>query len=173
MRVIVLLLLVTQSAFGFEFEGGTIEIPSNFNGPIYRHMDGQGTVYGFKKTHKDGKTGTLLQLTVFEPGQKFPELSRQELKEGASNYLLQLLSGVERRRKMFVKSNVEFVEISSVPTAKITWTGSEYSRKMEGVMYCYIHNSKVIGLHTQDFIEYKGKYLSQAVQAFENIKINR
>jgi hypothetical protein len=55
LRIFIILILFPQSAFGFEFEGGVIKIPEYFEGPISQDMRGQGTVYGFKKIHKDGK----------------------------------------------------------------------------------------------------------------------
>ncbi|MCF6262391.1 MAG: hypothetical protein L3J24_02195 [Xanthomonadales bacterium] len=173
MRVLLFLMIISQPAFGFEFGAGVIEIPQYFEGPLSHDMRGKGSVHVFKKAHKHDKTGAVLQITVFDPGGKFPVLSKNELREGAEKYLVQFLEGVERKRKGFVKSSIEFIEISGIPAAKISWTGSEYSRELEGVMYCYVYDSKIISLHTQDFKEYKGKYISQAVHAFENIKIKR
>lgn len=173
LNILIILAIFTQSVYGFEFEGGRIEIPQSFEGPISQDMAGQAKVYGFKRVHDDGVTGTLLQISVFDPGKKFPALSYDELKKGAGNYLSQILGGVERRRQGFAKSGIQYVEISGIPVAKVAWTGLASSEKMEGVMYCYIYNSKIISLHTQDFTEYKGQYLSQAVHAFENIKINK
>jgi len=175
MRGYIAILLLSYSVMGytFDFEGGHISIPQNFEGPITKNMGSQGTAYAFGRKHSDGKTATLLQLSVFNPGQKFPSLSQKELKEAAAHYLIEILRGVERRRTNFQKSKISYIQISGIPAAKIYWSGSASSRKIEGVMYCYIRNSDVISLHTQDFKEYKGKYISQAVNAFESIRINR
>ena len=40
-------------------------------------------------------------------------------------------------------------------------------------MYCYIFNSKIVSLHTQDLVEFNELYLEQAVKAFETIKLAR
>lgn len=74
-KVLIILLFIMNPAFGFEFEGGSIEIPPNFEGPSIGIMSAQAKTYGFKKTHPDKKTGALLQITVFNPGPKYPALS--------------------------------------------------------------------------------------------------
>jgi len=174
-RILVLLLILHNTAFGFEFEGGTIEIPQNFSGPVSGNIGNQGKVYAFRKLHgnSSGSTATLLQLSVIDLGEEFPKLTEAEMNTHSRNYLLQLLSGVERVRKNFVKGNPTQIKISGIPASKIMWSGILKGRKMEGIMYCYLYNSKIISLHTQDFFEFKGQYLAQAEKAFENIKINR
>lgn len=173
MRILLTILLLSFSmhSYGFEFEGGTIKIPHNFEGPITKNLGPQGKAYGFRNLHKDRQNATLLQITVLDPGKKFPPLSEQQLKEGASHYLLNMLSGVERRRTEFKKSKIEHIKISGIPTAKIHWSGYVSNQKAEGIMYCYIYNSRVISLHTQDLKKYSDKYLNQAAKAFETIRI--
>ncbi len=102
-----------------------------------------------------------------------PNLSRSELKEGSKHYLLQFLSGIERRRKDFERGEVEFIEVSGHPLAKVEWKGKSRGESLHGVMYCFIYNSKIYGFHTQDFSSYNKKYTNLAITAFESIELNR
>jgi len=170
--LLTLLLLIPSFSYAFEFEGGVITIPAAFESNITVPMGNQGKSYGFKKTHEDGKTGTLLQISYASPGE-IPELSNDEHIKYSTQYLLQFLGGVERRKENFKQTAPTIITIAGKPAAKATWTGSELNRKMEGTMYCYIYDSKIFNLHTQDFIEYKRKYTKLAETAFETINVNR
>lgn len=170
---ILFLFFYSITSYAFEFEGGVINIPGSFEGPIKKDMGTQGRIYAFRKLHRDGNGATLLQITVLTPDKKFPPLSDEKLKEGASHYLLMMLSGVERRRTNFHKTDIENIRISGVPAAKIHWSGNVKNKIAEGIMYSYIHNSNIISLHTQDYKKYNSRYINQAARAFEKIKINK
>ena len=167
-----LLLLLSGIARAYDFEDGSIDIPEGFEGPITQHM-GQGvssTAYSYPHGESGG---TLLQITTWNPGQEFPKMSKEELKAGSEQYLLQFLGGIERKRESFERGQVEFIEASGHPLAKISWKGSAMGKSVHGVMYCFIFNSKIYSFHTQDFDSFNKKYTNLAVKAFESMQLKR
>jgi hypothetical protein len=176
-RILISLVLffisISTIANEYSFADASINIPNGFEGPIEQDMGPGTSVVAFRKLHEDGNNATLLQITTWNPGKSFPEMSDDELKKGAAQYLAQFLSGVARKRNHFEQSDIEFIKISDVPVAKVNWSGEFGSKKAHGVMYCYVFNSKIVSLHTQDLVEFNGLYLDQALQAFEAIKFAR
>jgi len=168
----ILLSFVTHAS-EFNFADASIDIPEGFEGPIERSMGQGASTIAFRNLHEDGNNATLLQITTWNSGKTFPEMTDDELKKGSAQYLEQFLSGIARKRNSFEKSEIEYIEISGVPAAKIQWSGEIDSKQAHGVMYCYVFNSKIISLHTQDLIEFNGRYLNQAVKSFESIKLAR
>jgi len=176
-RILISIVIILFSCFSeaneFSFVDASINIPAGFDGPIKKNMGQGASTIAFQNLHKDENNATLLQITTWNPGKPFPEMTDEELKKGAAQYLEQFLSGVARKRSHFEKSEVEFIKISGVPAAKVNWSGEIDSKKAHGVMYCYVFNSKIISLHTQDLVEFGGLYLNQAVESFESIKLAR
>lgn len=172
-RFLCLLLLLTPVQIqAYEFGDGSLEIPEGFEGPVTQNM-GQGfssTVFTYPH---DSDTGTLLQISAWNPGQSFPQMTDQDLKIGTEQYLLQFLSGVQRKRESFKKGEVEFIEVSGHPMAKIQWSGTVQGKEVHGVMYCLVYNSKIYSFHTQDFLSFEGKYTDLAVNAFEKMELQR
>ena len=171
--LLMLLMSLTLQAGEFTFADAKIQIPAGFEGPMTQDMGNGMSNIGFRKPHKENQHATLLQISVWSPGQRFPSLTNEELKQGASKYLLQFLSGVARKRSDFKKSDIEFVEISGVPAAKVKWTGNFDNISMHGVMYCYVYNSKIISLHTQDMVDFEGVFINKAVASFESITLKK
>jgi hypothetical protein len=176
-RIIISIVVIFLSSFShaneFSFDDASINIPVGFEGPIKKNMGQGASTIAFQNLHEDGSNATLLQITTWNPGKTFPEMTDVELKKGAVQYLEQFLSGVARKRSHFEKSEIEYINISGVPVAKVNWTGEIDSKKAHGIMYCYVFNSKIISLHTQDLVKFNGLYLNQAVKAFESIKLAR
>ncbi|MCV6623458.1 MAG: hypothetical protein OIF51_17095 [Cellvibrionaceae bacterium] len=171
-NIFFLLLLLSGIAQAYEFEDGSIEIPEGFEGPITQNM-GQGvSSTAFSFLHGEAG-GTLLQITTWNPGQKFPNMPKEELKDGSAQYLLQFLGGIERKRENFERGKVEFVEVSDHPLAKVNWKGNVMGKSVHGTMYCFIYNSKIYSFHTQDLASFNKKYTNLAVKAFESMQLKR
>lgn len=173
MRILLfLVMLISGVATAYEFEDGSIVIPEGFEGPIVQNM-GRGTSSAaFSFPHGDFGA-TLLQITTWNPGQKFPEMSKDELKAGSEQYLLQFLGGIERKREHFERGEVKFIEVSGHPLAKVSWKGKAMGQSVHGVMYCFIFNSKIYSFHTQDFASFNEKYTRLAVNAFESMQLKK
>lgn len=161
------LFLLSGLAHGFNFGDGSIDIPDGFNGPFSQSL-GPGvnaTAFIFEHTPQ---AATLLQISSWNPGKPMPEMSREQLEALSSKYLLEFLSGIERKREEFKKGVVTFVKVSNHPVAKIEWEGVLNGKSLHGTMYCFILNSKIYSFHTQDQVEFKGRYKDIAVKAFES-----
>lgn len=171
-NILCLLLLVSGIAQAYEFEDGSIVIPKGFEGPITQNMGQGATSTAFTFPH-DEAGGTLLQITTWNPGQKFPNISKEELKAGSEQYLLQFLGGIKRKRENFKRGQVEFVDVSSHSLAKVNWEGKAMGESVHGVMYCFIYNSKIYSFHTQDFASFNKEYTNLAVKAFEAMQLKR
>lgn len=167
-----LFFLVSVQVQAYEFGDGSIKIPEGFEGPVTQSMRQGASVTAYTYPH-DSNTGTLLQITSWNPNQSFPQMTNEELKVGSEKYLLQFLSGIQRKRDSFKKSGVEFIQISGQSVAKIKWSGAIQGKEVHGIMYCLIYNSKIYSFHTQDFSSFKGKYTQLAVGAFESIELKR
>ena len=170
--LIFFLLLFSGFVQAFEFNGGKIDIPDGFEGPRSKSM-GQGAKSIAYIYPHDDDTGTLLQITIWNLGRTFPSVSSEELKVRSEQNLMQFLSGIERRREDFKREQVEFVQISGHPAAKVAWSGKAEGKNIHGIMYCLILNSKIYIFHTQDFSSFKAKYTGQAVNAIEKTEFNR
>lgn len=167
-----LVILISPFVHAYDFEDGIIDIPKGFEGPMSQNIGPGSSSTAYKFPHADG-SAALLQITTWNPGTSFPQMSEQELKEGSKNYLLQFLGGIERKRENFERQEVEFIEISGRPAAKVEWNGTIQEKSIHGVMYCLVYNSKIYSFHTQDFSSFNGKYTKMAVNAFENIELKR
>ena len=51
----------------FRFEGGSVEVPSGFTGPVEQRRGHEVVLYGFAKRHRGRDTATLMQITVYHP----------------------------------------------------------------------------------------------------------
>lgn len=170
-----LLLLAAQVAIAATFENDvvSIEVPNGFQGPVSEPSGAEAVVIGFKKSHPNGSTNTLLQITVYNFGAHMPAIPKARLGEAADNYLAQFLKGVERRRTSFSATASTRISLGGLPAARVSWSGITEGRAMRGVMYCSIVGSKVISFHTQDFKDAPPANLQQAVTAIESVRFKR
>ena len=168
----IFLFFYSCSVYGYEFQFGSVEIPEDFEGP---HQGDQGEsfkVTAFSRPHSDG-TSSVMQISIWDPGQKLPLSNKQDFEQASSYYLLEFLSGIQRSSANFNHTEIEIISISDMVTAKVKWTGTKFGREMHGTMYCFIHSSKVVQLHTQDFVEHNGKYVALVESAFESINAEK
>lgn len=171
--VLFLIISIPVYSIEFSFPDALIKIPQGFEGPQRQSMGNGASSIAFTKKHSDGQNATLLQISIWAPGQKFPEMSDEELKQGSTQYLMQFLAGLSRQRTNFKKSEVEYITISGIPAAKIKWDGNVGDKSVHGVMYCYVFNSKIVSLHTQDLAEFEGFFTKLAEDSFESITLAR
>jgi len=167
------LCLFSLTAGAYTFDGTEIRIPPGFEGPITRSMGHEARAIAFVHRHPGDDVQTLLQITILTPDLAFPDLSEKQLREGAAAYTRRMLSGVERRRTHYHQDPVTYLAIDGIPAARIAWHGELRGRPFQGAMTCYIHDSRVICLHTQDAADYHGEYTRQVEQAFEGISRRR
>ena len=110
-------------AEGFRFEGGSVEIPAGFTGPVEQRRGSEFVLYGFSKRHPGRETATLMQITVFQPSGGVPQISKDQEPRVAEKYLLDFLAGVERRRTNFSRAAVDSILVDGKAMARVRWRG--------------------------------------------------
>ncbi|MDX1756017.1 MAG: hypothetical protein R3175_08175 [Marinobacter sp.] len=169
--LIALWVLFSPPLLAFTFDAGQIEIPDGFDGPTSKGMGNNTIVHAFTHPHSGEDSSALLQISIWNPGGTFPSMTGQQREEAAKSYLMQFLSGVARARRGFRHGDVEILSISGQPVARVAWQGEVDKGSAEGVMYCYLGRSQLVVLHTQDLTRFDRRYIDQAVQAFEAMKL--
>jgi hypothetical protein len=147
----------------------TVQIPSGFEGPVKQSPAPNASVVAYTKRSADSKAATLLQITTYDFGSQLegmPEDQRVEITEG---YLMQFLSGVERRRTSFVKSPASQLTLGSIPASRIDWTGIAEGIAVSGTMYCVIVGTRVISFHTQTSEDASSQAISEAKRSIESV----
>jgi len=167
--VSLLALGVTASAATFEDEVLSLEVPAGFQGPIRQSPSPDAVLVAYTKPHT-GERGTLLQISTYELGSKLPKFTSAELGAAAEKYLLEFLTGVERRRSSFQASKPTRIMLNGVPAAQVTWKGVAQGARLHGTMYCVVIGSRVVSFHTQDFENAPAENTSEAIRAFESVK---
>jgi hypothetical protein len=175
-RVALLLLcLISAGTWAGEYsdETMTLAVPGGFEGPVTQRPGPGALSVGYSKPTPDSTSGTLLQITVYEPDAQagpVPEDQRAALTE---SYLLQFLGGVERARTSFSKSAVEKLRLGGIPAARVRWNGTAQGSQMSGVMYCVIVGTRLVSFHTQSLSDAPPANMSEAMRAIETVKFKQ
>jgi hypothetical protein len=148
-----------------------IAVPSGFEGPTSASENGADVV-GYVRRIPGSTHGTLLQISTYDFGAKLKGIPKKDLGDGAEHYLLQFLSGVERRRTNFHASSPTRQSLGGIPAARIEWTGIAQGQQMSGVMYCVIVGTKVVAFHTQGFASSPPSDRANALRAIESAKFH-
>jgi hypothetical protein len=153
----------------FRFEGGSVEVPPGFIGPMEQRRGDDLVMYAFTKRHPVRGTATLMQISVFRPPPGDPSATAGE-GDGmrmAEKCVREFVEGVERRRTDFSRGDVESVAIDGRAVARISWRGRLQGEPMRGVMYCHIRGPLGISFHAQDFEFSPPGDIAAVVRAFE------
>lgn len=171
MRVLIMLLLCISTLASCQSTSELVQlpIPPGFEGP-YTTQPGPGSSTSAYLRKIPGQSrGTLLQVTTYEFGSKLAGIPKEELGNGAENYLLQFLAGVQRRRTSFRADKPTRIQLGGLPAARIEWAGTSEGYPMTGVMYCVIVGTVVVSLHTQGFEDSPASDRAAAVRAIEAV----
>ncbi len=160
----------TAAAGDFTVPPVTISIPSGFEGPIRQEQSG-ATMVAFTKTN--GSTAkTLLQISLYDFAEQLKKMNDAERAIAAKKYLIDFVGGIERRRTNFKRTEPSPIQIGGLPAAKLQWTGLVQKLETVGVMYCFVVGTTIISFHTQDAGSTPTAAMGEAMQAFENAKID-
>ena len=132
----------------YKYPEFTIEIPDGWEDPVSANQQG-GKTWGFTKKHPETGTAALVQVTIYDFG-SLPQVSKAELIQAKDNYLMQMLSGVERRRTDFTTSNISDDFIGNEKARAIDWEGRVSNYRAKGRMYLTLINSLMFSVHIQD-----------------------
>ncbi|GEM_PF-2304556 len=164
-------LLVACPALAFEFPGGQIEIPDDFDGPISDTVGDDTQVFAFRKQNGEGLPDAQLQITTWKPSRALPELQGEELEAVTQSYLLQFFGGLQRTRDEVRGQTPDFIDISGARTARMNWEGEVSGTPVRGRFYALIHDSKVVLLHSQDMAESEKDHFERIVDALESTEL--
>jgi hypothetical protein len=163
--------VAVAAAERFRFEGGSIDVPAGFTGPLEQRRGDEVTLYGFTKRHLGRESSTLMQITVYRAPSDLSQIPKDQEAREAERYLVQFLGGVERRRTNFSPGAVESIVVDGKHVARVKWRGQAEGHQMHGVMYCYINGRQVVTFHTQDFDFAPPDNMAAAVRAFESASL--
>jgi hypothetical protein len=169
LATVLLMLCAVAHAAPYEDELLRLEVPAGFVGPVRQRQGAEGMAVAYSKPHT-GDRGTLLMIAIYDVGSKLPKLSKADLGAAAERYLLQFLSGVERRRTLFEASKPSRLELGGLPAARVTWRGIAQGFSMFGTMYCVIVGTRVVTFHTQDFEGAPPENTSEVIRSFESVQ---
>ena len=148
----------------------TLQIPADFEGPVKHNPSPSASAVAYAKSSADGSAKTLLQISTYDFGSQLdgmPEAQRAEITE---SYLLQFLSGVERRRASFTKSSPTQLTLGGILASRIDWTGTAEGTAASGTMYCVVAGTRVISFHVQTSGEASSPAVHEAKQAIESVR---
>ena len=153
----------------YTFAGGTLDIPKGFEGPQLGTSDDGADTITFNMPHKGTTDATLMKVKVYNPGKKLPDITKKQLEKITKHYLHQYFAEIPRTTINLRVNDIEFVEGSKMPMARIKWIGERQSSKLHGAMYCYIFDSKIILFQAQDIVSKEGVHISKVMGAFESV----
>lgn len=159
------------AAAEFTLEPLSIQVPEGFEGPISQSQ-GSATLVVFTRPNPDTAAKTLLQISIYDFGEKLRGLPDTARGVASERYLLQFLAGVERRRTDFKRSDPVHITLSGIPAAKVTWSGRADGTQAVGTMYCVIVGTQVVSFHTQDAGTEPTPAMKEAVDAIEAVKVS-
>lgn len=170
----ILFVSISTLSYAKEFKVADIQldIPAGFQGPHHNSAQGM-SILAFVHKHANKDAGTLLQITVWDPGMTFPEMSKEQLQQGATQYLQQMVSSLPQDKSNFQQGELEYTTIAGIPAARTYWEG-EFNlnkQKAHGFAYAFIANSKIYFLNTHDLTEFQGQYIKQALDSFQTIQL--
>jgi hypothetical protein len=148
----------------------TIDIPAGFTAA---GSQSQASMQVAGWTKGTGTAKTRLQVSIYDFGSALKGASSEkDLADGAQQYLLEFLKGIERRRTDYSQSPVERLKLAGLPAARSTWKGRAGDVGATGTMYCVIVNKRiVVSLHTQDAGNAPTAAMREAMKAFEAMRI--
>jgi hypothetical protein len=168
-------LFLSTAAFAESSTIGPVEIsvPEGF-GNRQTQRQGSSQTTGWTKFSSDQNTKALLQVSVYDFGSELGKPSKQELVEGAEQYLREFLSGIERRRENYVLSPIERLQLAGLPAARGRWRGNIGTVAAVGVMYCVIVDNRfVVSFHTQDLGSKPTDAMQEAMKSIEAMQVVR
>jgi hypothetical protein len=130
----------TAHAADAQAGGVVIAIPPGFSGPLREEINPSTETIGYVAGSAKNRTAELITLTRYSIGEKEPA-------RDASEYLLEMLRGIEQRRTHYRRTPVEKIRLGGIMGARAQWVGKLDGAPTSGAMYCIIVENDVIVLH--------------------------
>lgn len=174
-RIIVALMLgfAAMPSIAAEARIGSVvlTVPAVFKGPAKAEADAGAEVLGYSASEGVTEPAAVLQLTRYLLPTVPDNLSESELEKGTSQYLLQMMTGVERRRTEYTQSVPVKIRLGGRVAAKATWRGNSNGAAMNGTMYCVLVGKDVVWLHAFGPGNEPSVNVALAIRAIEALRI--
>ena len=166
-----IILLISTGAMAYDFGAGTIDLPEGFAGPEKKQVRDQGMIHEFSKQHPGTDAATLLQITVYDFGQKLRPVPDSMMLAAAEDHLMDYIAGLRRHFDTFDFKRMPSLKIDGTPTAHIEWTGNSEGRQLHGTAYCLMKNSRVLTFQVRDASEVPLDNTIAALKALAGMKL--
>lgn len=151
--IFIVTLLFSARAMAYDFGAGTIDLPEGFEQQETRNVRELGMIHEFLRKYPASETGTLLQITVYDFGQKLRPVPESMLLAAAENHLMDYIAGQRRHFDTFDFKQMKSLKLDNTPAAHIEWTGSSNGQQLRGTAYSLMKGSKVITFQVRDTLE--------------------
>ena len=149
-----------------------LSIPEQFKGPVSGAPAEHTSTIAYAVSSSPGTPGAVLQVTRLEGDRPPPSLSEAEATRLRSQYLHQMLGGIERARADFTRSSPQNVRLGGLMASKITWKGKLRGVQTNGAMYCMVVGSDLVWLHAFGPGGEPDPDTSQAIIAIETLAVS-
>jgi hypothetical protein len=168
------LLAISVSTLAAEARIGALvlSIPPQFKGPISAVPAEHTSTIAYGVSSSPGTPGTVLQVTRLEGGRPPPNLSEADATRLRSQYLLEMLSGIERARTEFSRSSPQSIRLGGLMASKVTWKGALRGMPVNGVMYCMVVGPDLVWIHAFGPGNKPDASTSQAIAAIETLTVS-
>jgi len=150
-----------------------LDVPAGFVGPERMTPDHKTETIAYSRERPAGEFRTLLQITIIDFGEKLREIPQDKRTIATEYYLLSFLEGIERRRSEYTESEPTTVVLGGQPASRAKWNGVIEGRKVHGIMYAVIADTKLYILHTQDSVDAPQSDMESAVRSIESLAFKR
>lgn len=172
-----LLVLLSLAAAGpivageVHFSGVVVVVPPQFSGPVRATPDQASEVVAYSSGGAPSVPREVLQFTRYSMAGIPPDLSDADIEKGTTQYLLQMLQGIERRRTSYAQTAPIRIQLGGKTGFRASWTGGLDGTPTNGVMYCLILGSNVVLIHAFGEGTQPSDLLKQAFRAVERLNV--
>lgn len=164
-------LLFSGSLMAYDFGPGSIDLPEGFVKTETKNIRDQGLIHEFVKKHPQRNDGTLLQITVYDFGQKLRPVPDSMILAAAEDHLMDYIAGQRRGFDSFEFNRMPSLKIDNTPTAHIEWTATRGEQALHGTALCLLKSSRVVMFQVKDVSEVPLDNTIEALKALTAIKL--
>jgi hypothetical protein len=155
----------------FAFSGVALVVPDQFAGPARAAPASNAESIAFAVSRGPGVPGTALQITRYDFGDPLPMDTEDDKFNAASQYLLEMLKGIERHRTSYTQTVPVKALLAGTVSARSSWKGNLHGIPVNGVMFCFVRGSTVLFFHAFGSGDNPDDDMILAVKAIEDLRI--
>lgn len=154
------------------FAGVTVMVPPQFSDPVRATPDPSSEVLAYSSASTPGVPRDVLQFTRYTIRSIPPDLSEADIAKGTTQYLTQMLQGIERARTSYVQTAPARIQLGGKTGSRASWTGKLNGAPTNGVMYCLILGTDIVLIHAFGGGTQPSDSLKQVYQAVEQLRVD-